>query len=460
MATGEVQLASLSLEEARPLMAAVVGSLAARGVEPGERVVFSLPSSPELLAAVVASSLAGIVPVVLNPQLTEAERALQLEIAVPSATVLGGDELEALLHGPRRPVELAPLPRSRPMLFTSGTTGRPKGVLAGPWDQATAAAVFADDLEAWAYEGDDVHLVNSPLCHSAPLRFATGTLLAGGRVLIPSRFDPTTVLGLLREGTVTSTFMVPTHLGRLFAAEGLGAEERFSSLRLLAHAGAACPPGTRLEALRRSPVGALVEFYGSTEGQFTICPAEEWLEHPGSVGRARPGRRLFSVPLEDEPEVDGVGVLWCEAPAFARFEYFGDPAATAAAWSGDAFSVGDLGTVDVDGWVTLVGRRQELIITGGVNVYPAEVERALLGVEGVLEAGVVGLEDEDWGQRVIAAVVLSDPSLQVEELSTVAARCLAPYKRPKEIHVLSELPHSPTGKLKRGELAALLAERS
>ena len=222
---------------------------------------------------------------------------------------------------------------------------------------------------------------------------------------------------------------------------------------------AACPPATRLEAIRRSPRGSLVEFYGSTEGQFTICPAEDWLEHPDTVGRARAGRRLFTRPLEEVPDDEGVGLLWCEAPSFARFEYFGDPAATAAAWSGDAFSVGDLGGVDEEGWVTLVGRRQELIISGGVNVYPVEVETALLRVEGVREAGVVGLDDEDWGQRVVAAVVLSDPELPTSVVAEAIAATLAPYKRPKQIFVLDELPHGVTGKLQRRELASLLAER-
>ena len=349
MAGPAVAIESLTLEQARPQMSVVAGSLAARGLVTGDRVAISLPSSGELLSTVLGCTLAGLVPVVLNPQLTEFERDLQLEVAQAAAVILGRGELARLRAEPARSLELAALPLARPMLFTSGTTGRPKGVLSGPWDEATAEAVFADDLEAWTYEAADVHLVNSPLWHSAPLRFAIGSMLAGGRVLIPARFDPGTVLSLLREQIVTTSFMVPTHLARLFALPELGEAERFGSLRLLAHAGAACPPATRLEAIRRSPRGSLVEFYGSTEGQFTICPAEDWLEHPDTVGRARAGRRLFTRPLEEVPDDEGVGLLWCEAPSFARFEYFGDPAATAAAWSGDAFSVGDLGGVDEEG---------------------------------------------------------------------------------------------------------------
>ena len=148
------------------------------------------------------------------------------------------------------------------------------------------------------------------------------------------------------------------------------------------------------------PDGSTWEFYGSTEGQFTACRSEEWLERPGTLGRARPGRTMFT---------DEDGHLWCVVPPHARFSYFGDPEKTAAAWretdAGPAFTVGDLGHVDDDGYVFLDGRREDLIISGGVNVYPAEVERVLGEVSGVEDIAVFGAEDEQWGQRVCAAVV-------------------------------------------------------
>ena len=154
------------------------------------------------------------------------------------------------------------------------------------------------------------------------------------------------------------------------------------------------------------------EFYGSTEGQFTVCPSEEWLARPGTVGRARPGRTL---------SVDDDGTVWCRAPDFARFEYWDDPAKTAAAWRDGAFTVGDLGRLDADGYLYLDGRRDDLIISGGVNVYPAEVEAALGDVPGVAAVAVFGIADDQWGHRVCAAVVPDAP---------VPDGCRTPRARP------------------------------
>jgi len=165
--------------------------------------------------------------------------------------------------------------------------------------------------------------------------------------------------------------------------------------------------------------GSLWEFYGSTEAQFTVCSPDEWLAHPGTVGRARPGRRLSITPIDDGQPDDGddpggstgdAGTIWCDMPAFARFRYWGDAAATRAAWRGSACTVGDLGRLDDDGYLYLTGRRHDLIISGGVNVYPAEVEAVLAAVPGLREVAVFGLPDEQWGQVVCAAYV-ADPTV-------------------------------------------------
>ncbi len=465
----------LTAADAEARQRRIAGALQAGGLGAGHRVAFCLPSSADLLCAILGSTRAGIVPVLLNATLTDHERAPLVEDCQPGLVVDTPEALHALVSGPD--AELAARPLTRPMHYTSGTSGRPKGVIGGPWDDATAARVLDDEADLWGFEGDDLHLVCSPLYHSVSARFAGATLLRGGTCLVMSRFDAATALGALRRERPTTAFMVPSHIQRLLGAAQLGADERFDSLRLLVHAGEPCPPGLKRAVMDRCLEGAVWEFYGSTEGQFTICSPEEWLERPGTVGRARPGRRLEIDPdgLDDPADLglgdgrgpgaddqgdegdDGrdAGVIWCHAPAFSRFEYWRDPEATAAAWRGDAFTVGDIGRLDAGGYLYFSGRRQDLIISGGVNVYPAEVEAVLSEVPGVREVAVFGLPDPRWGQRVCAAVV-ADRALTPGDLEDVASRRLAPHKRPKQYAWAEDLPHTATGKLRRGAVARAL----
>jgi acyl-CoA synthetase (AMP-forming)/AMP-acid ligase II len=298
--------------------------------------------------------------------------------------------------------------------------------------------------------------------HTVSIRFSTNTLLAGGSLAILSRFDAGTALDTLRRLRPTTAFLVPTHLQRILHHTGLGDDERFDSLRLLAHAGAPCPETVKRATMARARPGVVWEFYGSTEAQYTVCSPDDWLEHPGSVGKARPGRRLSVAPIDDDDAdvvdevptnlVDGEGAIWCDQPSFARFTYWRNPEATAHAWRGSACTVGDLGRLDPDGFLYLTGRRHDLIISGGVNVYPAEVENALSAVPGVQEVAVFALRDEHWGQSVcVAYVPESGPaSTSAEEhLRAVAASRLAPYKRPKAYFATKDLPHTATGKLMR-----------
>jgi acyl-CoA synthetase (AMP-forming)/AMP-acid ligase II len=187
------------------------------------------------------------------------------------------------------------------------------------------------------------------------------------------------------------------------------------------------------------------EFYGSTEGQFTVCSPDEWLDRPGTVGRARPGRTLST---------DADGTIWCAVPSWSRFEYWRDPVRTAAAWDGDAFTVGDVGRLDGDGYLFLDGRRDDLIITGGVNVYPLEVEHVIARFPGVVDAAVFPIDDDDWGQRV-SAVVVGDVDL--DALRTWLRGELAAYKVPKSLFAAGDIPHTPTGKVRRSTLAQDLA---
>jgi len=406
----------------------------------GSRVALLVPGSPAYLDLVMALLARGVFAVPLDPRLTPSERERIFATVRPDLVVDREGQVGELLAGLSDAREL---PRCRPMHCTSGTTGTPKGVDSGILSPADSAALVAEERELWGFAASDVNLVVSPLYHSAPLRFAMGTLLAGGRLVgldeLDQRksFDAAALTETITAERPTTMFVVPAHLQRLFAHWDESGVPDLSCFRLVAHAGAPCPPDLKRRLIDLFPAGSTWEFYGSTEGQFTACRSEEWLTRPGTVGRARPGREL---------SIDADGLIWCRVPAYARFRYFGDPEKTAAAWRDDAFTVGDLGRLDEEGYLYLDGRREDLIISAGVNVYPLEVEQILGAHPGVRDIAVYAAPDADWGQRVCAAVV-GDAS--EADLVAFAREHLAPPKRPKSWVFLDELPRTLTGKVIR-----------
>ena len=413
----------------------------------GDRVALLRPGSEAYVELVLDLLAAGVVAIPLDPRLTVSERRGLLEDLDPRLVVETSEQQTELRE--RVPLRSpGDVPRCRPMHVTSGTTGRPKGVWSGLLDEPESRALVEEERALWGFGADDVNLVLSPLHHSAPLRFATGTLLAGGRVVVPGPFDPAVVTATVAEQRPTTMFCVPTHLQRLFAHWDEVDVPDLSSFRLVAHAGAACPPAVKERLVELFPTGSTWEFYGSTEGQLTACRSEEWQQRPGTVGRARPGRTLL---LDDD------GTIWCTVPAHARFTYWNAPEKTAAAWRdtehGPAFTVGDLGRVDEAGYLFLDGRREDLVISGGVNVYPVEVENALREHPGVTDVAVFGVADERWGQRVCAAVV---GDVDPDDLRALAVERLSPPKRPKEYVALADLPRTATGKVRRLALPDLL----
>jgi long-chain acyl-CoA synthetase len=412
-------------------------------LQPGDRVALLVPGSRTYVDVVLSLLADGVFPIPLDPRLTAYERERILGNLDPALIVTDAAQLAGLAGE-------GGLPLGRPIHVTSGTTGTPKGVFSGVLTPGDAAALVAEERDLWRFAATDVNLVLSPLYHSAPLRFAMGTLLAGGRITgfdddgNQPAFDPAEITATIERERPTSMFCVPAHLQRLFAHWDEHGTPDLSCFRLVAHAGAACPEPLKRRLIELFPADSTWEFYGSTEGQFTACRSEEWLERPGTVGRARPGRKLH---------LDEDGQIWCTVPAYARFSYVNDPDKTAATWretaDGAAFSVGDLGRMDDDGYLWLDGRREDLIITGGVNVYPAEVEGTLAAHPGVTDVAVYGVPDDRWGHRVVAAVVgTATPA----ELDTWARERLAPPKRPKEYRHLTELPRTLTGKIRRRDL--------
>ena len=440
--------------------------LKAAGIQRGDRVAVLGHNRPAYLDATIGCLRSGLVPVPLDIHLPAQAVTERLDDADP-AMVLTDPDLQHLAAGSRRRVEVMdaawpphggeadPLPawpQARAMHYTSGTTGRSKGVYSGVFGVEGGRAVAGEEHAIWGFRDDDVHLVCGPLYHSGPHRFALNTLLYGGTVVLLERFDAATALAAIRQCGVTTSFQVPTHLARILALAPRA--EDVSSVRWLAHAGAPCPLALKERALEVFPPGSVSEFYGSTEGQFTVISDDEWRARPGSVGRARAGRQL-SVVLDngDPAEVGQVGTVFTSAPEFARFEYWRDPDRTAAAWSGSGFTVGDLGSVDADGYLYLAGRRGDLIISGGVNVYPAEVERVFLTHPGVFEVAVFGAPDAEWGERVCAAVVAAAGTPpQADELLAWVRPQLSAAQTPKHIVVLDELPRTGSGKVRRSEL--------
>jgi len=390
----------------------------------------------------------GVIPVMVNPDLSAQEREYILHDSTPSMVLDTTEDLTAL-SSPGCEIDLTrarfPVyPLGRPMHYSSGTTGKPKGVWSGALSSENAEGLWGTEILMWGCTPADISLVHGPLSHSGPLRFALYTILAGGDVLLPGHFDAAAHARAIEEYQPTVAFVVPSHMQRLLELPtGLPP----SPYRMLVHAGAACPPVLKQAIHDWAGAEHVWEFYGSTEGQFTVMPGTQWASRPGSVGQARADREIRIID----------DMIWCAAPEYGYFEYWGESAKTEAAWQmldgRRWFTVGDLGRLDDEGYLYIDGRRDDLIITGGMNVYPAEIEAEILGFAGVVDVAVFGVPDQQWGQRVCAAVV---GKVDTEALSLSLRSSLAGYKRPKDVYAITELPRTASGKVQRLRVAALL----
>ena len=444
----------------------VAGALLEGGVRPGDRVAVFSRNRNEVLEVCGGALRAGIVPVPVNALLTEPEVRYVLEDSgarwvftdseiepMPGVdqVITFGDAYARLLYE-AEPAECSDHVLTRPMHYTSGTTGQPKGVFVPPAEPAEAARLSQRFASMWGLSSLDRHLVCSPLAHSAPLRFSFRTLEAGGSVVVQERFDAADTLAAIEMFEVTSTFMVPTHLQRIMALgrTGLGRHD-LSSMNMLVHAGAPIPEELKRNVISLFPRGSVWEFYGSTEGQSTRISAEEWMKKPGSVGKAHPGASVEIRDVSGAPLPPGEkGQVWVSDPEADRWSYWGAPGKTEAAWSGDWFSVGDLGWLDEEGYLYLAGRKDDVIITGGVNVYPQEVETVIGSHPAVADAIVYGAPNLEWGQEVRADVVPADrASLTERELTDWCRERLASFKTPRRFRFVAELERTPTGKPKR-----------
>ena len=354
------------------------------------------------------------------------------------------------------------------LLYSSGTTGRPKGILRplpgfGPGEGPTTGSEIA---EGFGLVTGDRYLSTGPLYHSAPLAFSTAQHRIGGTAVVMTRFDAAAALRILVDEDITTSQWVPTMFSRLLALPA-GVRRSFSAPRhrLALHAAAPCPIAVKRQMIEWWG-RILVEYYSASEGGRTMITSEEWLQRPGSVGRHWRNGRVWVLDDAGDPcPPRQVGRVYFDAPPpDRRFRYLGDQEKTAAAYdaTGTRFSVGDVGWLDEDGYLFLTDRDGDLILSGGVNIYPREAENVLLDHPAVADVAVVGVSDADLGQRAVAAVVPAagveaGPAL-ADELLAYCRERLARFKCPRELRFRAEVPRSEAGKIVKRELRRALEE--
>ena len=456
--------------------------LRALGLKKGDNVAIVLNNEPAWLETILATLQLGMYLTPINWHLTGPEIAYIVEDSEAKVLIAGGEFAAECTKAAKElsfPAErlfttgaiagfrpFAELYENQPdtdpedrapgqmMNYTSGTTGRPKGVRRpigneSPEEGAIATiallALFGIPL------GSGTYLSPGPLYHTAPGAFALAALHAGQCVVVMNRWEPADALKLIAEHKVTTTHMVPTMFHRLVELpDELKKKTDTSSLTHVIHAAAPCPVPLKHQMIEWwGPV--IYEYYAATEGGGTKIDSKEWLAHPGSVGQPWPNSEIHILDDDGNALPAGeVGTVYMKS-ARAGFEYFKDKDKTSKAKRGELFTVGDMGYLTEDGWLFLCDRKADMIISGGVNIYPAEVEAVLSMHPKVHDVAVFGVPDDDWGERV-QAVVEPAPGIAAgdalgEELMSFARERLAKYKLPRKIDFENDLPRQPSGKL-------------
>ncbi len=464
--------------------------LRASGLRPGDVVALVSDNTPETYEVYWAALRSGLYITAVNHHLSPDEvsyivrdcgaKALVVSAAKAAlVTALDVDVAERLAYG--GPVEgyadyeaaladagAAPLPaqpHGDDLLYSSGTTGRPKGIKLPLPDYAVDepgykyVSIFG---ALYGFDESTVYLSPAPVYHAAPLRFGGVIHALGGTLVMMEKFEPEAFLTAVQEHRVTHTQMVPTMFVRLLKLdEATRASYDVSSLTCVVHAAAPCPVEVKHRMIEW--LGPIInEYYASTEANGgTMIDSAQWLAHPGSVGVPLIGRPRICGEDGAEVPVGSVGTIYFEREEFegASFEYHNDPDKTASTQHPDHpnwTTVGDLGYLDDEGYLYLTDRAAFMIISGGVNIYPQEIEDLFSLHPAVLDIAVLGVPDDEMGERVVAFVqpapgVEGDESLAAE-LTTYARERIAHFKVPREIHFRDELPRTPTGKMVKGRL--------
>ncbi|MBA3302318.1 MAG: acyl-CoA synthetase [Acidimicrobiia bacterium] len=458
------------------------------GLQPGDAIATVLPNGVPMIELYLAALQAGWYLVPINHHLVGPEIAYIVgdseakvlvvherfadictaavdELAFPADRRFAVGDVEGFRPFPELTAgQPTTLPEDRTagavMNYTSGTTGRPKGVRrrlggAAPEDMALG---FGGVLFLFGLQPGDgnVHIVGSPLYHTAVLVFAGASLHLGHSVVVMDKWTPEAMLALIERHRVTSSHMVPTQFHRLLALpEETRSRYDLSSLRHMIHAAAPCPVDVKHRMLEWwGPV--IDEYYAASEGGGTVVLPEQWLAKPGTVGTPWPGSEvaILDDAGEEVPKGD-IGTVYM-AMGSGDFEYYKDEAKTKANRVGRMFTVGDIGYLDDDGYLFLCDRKADMIISGGANIYPAEIEGVLLAHPKVGDAAAFGIPHDDWGEEVKAVIepaagVEAGPALAQEILDFCADR-LAKFKTPKSIDFTTEMPRDPNGKLYKRKL--------
>jgi long-chain acyl-CoA synthetase len=463
----------------------VVHGLRARGFEPGDVVAAVLPNGAAIFELTLAALQAGWYLVPINNHLSANEIEYILQDSGAKALVTNERFAETVagaagsipdearfsagsIEGFRPYAELkAGQPGSMPedrlpgavMNYTGGTTGRPKGVRRAIPDidpdlQATLHGAFLMLFGIQAHD-DNVHLVVSPTYHTAVLTFALDSLHLGHTCVVMDRWTAPETLRLIDRYRVTTSHMVPTQFSRLLALpDDARAGHDLTSLRHMVHSAAPCP----IEVKRRmlewwGP--CIDEYYAASEGGGTLAGPEDWLKKPGTVGKPWAISQIKILDDDDNEMPPGVpGTVWIKMGEYT-FEYHGDKDKTDKAWKRGFFTVGDIGHLDEDGFLFLNDRKIDMIISGGVNIYPAEIEKELMAHPSVADVAVFGIPHDDWGEEVKAVVLpngVEPGDALAAELTAFCRERMAGYKVPRSFDFTDEMPRDENGKLYKRKL--------
>lgn len=464
----------------------LVHGLRAAGLERGDAFAVVLPNGVEFLTAYLAASQAGLYLVPVNHHLVGPEIAWI--VADSGAKVLIAHERfaqaathaadEAELPATHRysvgdvpgfhPYAelLAGQPESAPdgrtlgwvMNYTSGTTGRPRGIrrpLSGKLPEESYLGGFLGIFGVKPFDGN-VHLVCSPLYHTAVLQFAGAALHIGHPLVLMDKWTPEEMLRLIDTYRCTHTHMVPTQFHRLLALpDATKAAYDVSSMRHAIHGAAPCPDHVK-RAMIEWWGECVEEYYAASEGGGAFATAQDWLKRPGTVGKAWPISELAVFDDDGNRLPPGeLGTVYMKMST-GGFSYHKDESKTKKNRIGDFFTVGDLGVLDEDGYLYLRDRKIDMIISGGVNIYPAEIESALLTHPAVADAAAFGIPHDEWGEQVKAVVEVAEGRAADDTLAAeILAHCerqLAGYKRPKSVDFIEVMPRDPNGKLYKRRL--------